>query len=170
MASTWTNIRHGIEDTVDEDTECELCYNDSMIEPLDWKSFSIETEWCKVVPLSMQLMICSFLNTRIINRTKDVATYMERKLVRLYSTFDNLLNLYNWKHSGVIKKFNSTELMANYKSITHMFRVGQEMGITTGYKTSQRKWNRSREDAYYNYSVKKFPWLTTVPSKRGSAT
>ena len=147
------------EEELHEDKACELCYNPSDCEPLNWREFCVETEFCKSVPLSMQILLGTFINQQSLKRAEDMSSYMHRKLVRLYSIFDNLLNLYNKKYEGVIQKLNAAELMVNYKSVKHMFRVSQEMGYTSGIDATERQWNKqsTSEDAYYNYSIIKIP-------------
>ena len=119
----------------------------------------MEKEWSTAVPLHLQLFLCAFINARSVHDTSDIGTYMHSKIVRLYAIFDSLLNLHNKKHHGIIQEMNSTELMVNYKSISHSFRLSQEMGMASGLLATERHWQRQStdEEAYYSYAIKKVP-------------
>jgi len=52
---------------------------------------------------------------------------------------------------------NTTDLMVNYRSLTHSFHLAQEMGITRSRESAEMKFKeRSTSDqAYYNYALRR---------------
>jgi hypothetical protein len=139
--------------------ECGICYPNKDIAPLDWKTLDIEKEWYLDVPIEVQIFLESYINYGSVKRTKNIDTYMHTKLVRMYSIYDNLLNVYNKYHLGVVQQMNGTELMVNYRNIGHSFKLAQEMGMACGLNKTEHNWKRQATDdhVYFNTAIRRTP-------------
>ena len=69
----------------------------------------------------VQLFFQAFVNAITYGKSEDKLSYLKLHLNKFYLIYDNLLNIYNKKHLGIIQEMNSVGLMVNYCSVIKSF-------------------------------------------------
>ncbi len=113
--------------------------------PLDWRHFDIVYEWTYHVPLPLQILLESFINPSSYRKAQHSTEYLKSKLQRLYFTFDSLLNIFNRCHSGIFQELNSDELSLSYHSVSSVFSVTSQGGLTCSYAEAERRLQRQAD-------------------------
>ena len=158
------------DDTQGQLGNCSFCYSFQTGKPLTMDSFDIVREWVLDVPLTIQILLQSFLKIIAINRSIDQSTYLKHRIEKLYSIFDLILNVTSKNHFGVHQQANTQELMMNSKCVSTLFKVTSAAGITTSLKEAA---NRVEEKAlpdigYYKTYIK--PYQMTYATEAGEVT
>ena len=157
-----TEVQVELENDDDEGQECRSCFPHRQDQkPLDFQSMDVVKEWFLDVPLHMQTVLEPFLNARSLQRTSNHASFLERKLLRIYGVYDTLLHTYNKHYFGIIQEANTDELVMGYKSIETVFHVTTEAGISTSLSVAEKrlKQRASKDDLYYAAYLKPYPLL-----------
>ncbi len=103
--------------------ECVSCFSEVLPKPLHWECFNISEEWNLDVPLTMQIILESFINRNSIRKSNASNELLDTKYKALYSTYDRLLNVFNKNHIGIIQERNTTELSMHYTSVSTVFGI-----------------------------------------------
>ena len=127
-----------------------------MSKPLSTDNFNIVQEWYLEIPIETQILLENFINKETIRRHKDPENFIKKKLQKLYSFYDVLLNLHNKKFTGLFQKSNSSKLLIEYKSMGSVFDITSAAGTTSSLSRaeSQVKSNTSKDLCYYNTYLK----------------
>jgi hypothetical protein len=129
---------------------CQQCFNRDSETPLDWRTFDANIEWHLKIPLQFQVLFENFISKGSAYKTQSVDTLFQRKVVRLYSTVDILLNTLNRTYSGILQALNTQELLMNYHSIQTVFSVASASGATLSIKSAERQLREKADlDACY---------------------
>ena len=147
-----------IDDTIDyeEVFHCQTCYDGVLNKPLSSDQFSIVQEWYLETPIETQILLENFINKDTIRRHKDPENFIKKKLQKLYSVYDVLLNIHNKKFTGVFQKSNSSKLLIEYKSVGSVFDITYATGTTSSLSQAeaQIKSNTCKDLCYYNTYLK----------------
>ena len=88
---------------------CVTCFSSSLPKPLDISTFDVLQEWYLDVPLDIQIVFQTFLNSDSMRRSGDKRAFVKRKLDHLYRSYDALLKTFNSQYFGVHKQANMDE-------------------------------------------------------------
>ena len=140
---------------------CKICFSPDLPTPLNVSSFDLGKEWVLDVPMSTQILLCSFINTNTTRR-KDydsLAAYIKSHIQRLYIVYDTLLNTYNRKHHGIIQKLITDELIMNFHNIGAVFDLTCKAGLTMSHTSAELKvQDRADNDIrFYETYLKHYP-------------
>ena len=143
-----------IDGTIDseEDIQCQTCFKGVLSKPLSTDNFNIVQEWYLEIPIETQVLLENFINKETIRRHKDPEHFIKKKLQKLYSFYDVLLNLHNKKFTGLFQKSNSSKLLIEYKSVGSVFDITSAAGTTSSLSRAetQVKSNTCKDLCYYN--------------------
>ena len=140
-------------------SRCNACYDTEMVKSLSFQNFSLIKEWFFEVPLDMRIVLECFINRTSLYNSADKDAFLLSKLDRLYGTYDTLLNTFNKNYIGVLQQANTDELAMHYQSITTVFSIASNTGISSSYVTAENKIKEKATDelCYYNTYLKRFP-------------
>lgn len=117
---------------------CHQCFKQVVQKPLSWKNFNILQEWHLDVPLDVQILLESFINSSSMRKSKDAPKMMENKMSMLYTTYDRLLNILNRTHVGVLQLRNTEELAMHYQSVNTVFVITSNTGTSVSLREAER--------------------------------
>ena len=88
-----------IDGTLDHEADfhCHTCLDGVLNKPLSSDQFNIVQEWYLETPIETQILFENFINKTSIRRHKDPENFIKKKLQKLYSVYDILLNIHNKK-------------------------------------------------------------------------
>ena len=143
----------------DEDLTCHTCFNTGAVVPLSVHTFNIMQEWFYDVPLPIRLLLEPFISARSLKRSIDKENLVRRKLEKLYTVYDSLLNVHSFLYSGLLQQANSDELVMGYKSAETVFKVASRAGTSHSLTTAERslKQRAINDDMYYDTFLKEYP-------------
>ncbi|CAC5361529.1 unnamed protein product [Mytilus coruscus] len=140
---------------------CEECHiNDNKPSaPLHWKNFNLLQEWSLDVPLSVQILLESFVNQKSLDRSSELENFVKTKLLKLYSLYDTLLNLTYRNYCGVLQDLNTQELAMNYQSVGTVFSISSSSGATFSFNSAEKKLKQKAADDICNYNtyIRRYP-------------
>ena len=140
--------------------ECVNCFCDTGLpKPLGVETFSLLQEWCLDVPLDLQIFFETFINKESMWHTSDKKSFLYSKIETLYSVYDILLNTFNRNYFGVLQQANTDELAMHYHSISTVFSITRNAGMSASLDAAEKKIKTRTVDdlCYYNTYLKKFP-------------
>ncbi|CAG2244894.1 unnamed protein product [Mytilus edulis] len=147
----------------DNKVYCEYCFQNissHIFKPLDWKHFDLLKEWYLEVPLELQTIFGNlFINKDTLRRSDCSEGYLFTRIGKLYCLLDSGFNISNRKYHGILQQMNTEELIVNYHSISTVFDVTTQSGITKSLKSATR-WLQARSDLdkrYYDAYLKQYP-------------
>lgn len=145
------------ESTNEEDNKCKTCFSTSLPKPLRVLDFDVLQEWHLDVPLGFQIILETFINKNSLKKSVDKQDFLKKKINRVYSIHDVLLNTYNKRHIGVLQEANTEELLMEYHSIGSVFSVTGASGMTTSLKAAELKLEEkaTNDQCYFNTYIKK---------------
>ncbi|CAC5418112.1 unnamed protein product [Mytilus coruscus] len=144
-----------------ESIECDACFNHcDLVKPLSLHHFELLQEWFLDIPLDIQIILDKFINRDSFYSSGDKIAFLLSKMERLYGAFDILLNTFNKNYIGILQQANTDELAMHFQSITTVFSMASNTGISTSLVTAEKKIKEKATDDlyYYNTYLKKFPF------------
>lgn len=146
---------------VDDSSHCNTCFSSEGPKALDLANFDVFSEWQFDVPFSVQILLEHFLNKRSMNRlekTDSKDDYLCKKLTRLYSIYDTLLNTLNKNHLGIIQESNTSEITMHYSNISSVFSVTGPSGTTSSLVSAEKKIKdrATEERCYFNTYLRQY--------------
>lgn len=118
--------------------ECKRCYGFKSHVPFNLENFNIFREWQLDVPLNIQILLECFLNQRTALKSENKEDTIAKKLKKLYTVLDVLLNTFNKNYVGIFQELHTTDLAMNYSSINSVFNVTGATGTTTSLMTAEK--------------------------------
>lgn len=136
--------------SLDSREKCRSCFTANLPKPLSVSNFEILKEWTLDVPLVVQIVLDTFINKDTILQSNNTQKTLKKKLERLYTAYDLLLNTYNKNFIGVLQQATTDELLMNYHSISNVFSITSASGITTSLSLAERNLtSKSIDDTLY---------------------
>ena len=151
-----TNLTYNVKSASEESPLCTMCFPSSNIQPLSYSDFDLFVEWTEGLPVTMQIFLSKFLNKKSLVDSKDEHGLLFKKIEKLYTVYDILLNVINRNHIGVFQEANTKELVLGYRSAGTTFRLTSRSGITMSENAAEKvlTTNSSSDKTHYNAIMK----------------
>ena len=163
-------VVYGTETNQDEDdnmldlddrppVNCEYCFSTVVVQPLEISSFALVQEWVMDVPLTVQLLLESSISIHYFKESSDKLKFLQPKLMKLYMSYDTMLNNLNKKYIGLLQHANTLELVMHSKCLTSVFQIASNSGIAMSLASAARHLESNTVDdlLYYNTYLKSQP-------------
>jgi hypothetical protein len=152
------------------ENKCPSCYSQQHIQPLSFDSFDLFQEWKVDVPLVLQMLLQSFLNITAAKNASDPTVYLKRRIEKLYSLYDMLLNVTSQKHQGIFQQIGTHELMMNSKCLSTLFKVTSSVGATMSLSSGEKQLKERTVGERLHYKTFQEPHLLTYTTDAGEVT
>ena len=142
-----------------ESGNCDTCFNSGAVKPLSLKEFDIFHEWFMEIPMEFQLLLEVFINKKSLLKTSDTEKFLVQKFEKLFSVYDNLLNIFNRNFIGIFQEANTNEMLVEYRSVKSVFDITASTGTTTSLKYADKALKKKADTdlCYYQTYLKEHP-------------
>ena len=139
--------------------QCEACFKVSKLKPLTNKGFSVIKEWLFEVPIEVQMLFEVFINKNSLRTTQNRQAFTLKKLNKVHTIYDQLLNVFNRNYIGIQQQANTNELLVEYKSVSSVFDITSASGTSCSLRqaTANVKKLADEDICYYNTFLKDYP-------------
>ena len=110
------------------------------------------------VPIEIQMLLEMFINKNSLRTAPNRQAFVEKKLNKVHTLYDQLLNIYNRNYIGIQQKANTNELLIEYKSVSSVFDVKSASGTSCSLRQAEENVKKlANEDlCYYNTFLKDY--------------
>ena len=117
--------------------QCEACFKVSKLKPLTNNGFNVIHEWLFEVPIEVQMLLETFINKHSLRTAPNRQAFVQKKLSKVHTIYDQLLNVYNRNYIGIQQKANTNELLVEYKSVSSVFDITSASGTSCSLRQAE---------------------------------